>query len=386
MEAEQTSPKKTFSLFVSCSQGIEPFLAEELEELGLKNIRTGYRGVYVDDCAHRDIYRINYCSRLAGRVLLPLTRFRCYDRQSLYRGASEINWIDYIPAGCSFAIDANVNHPELRNSLFAAQVVKDAICDQFREKTGQRPSVNPSQPDVQLNLFIQQFQATLSVDTSGVPLYKRGYRQESVEAPVQETLAAAMLRIGGYQKGDIFIDPCCGSGTFLIEAALIASSTPPGYLRSQWGFMRLPSFDMTEWLRIKLEADSKRTTLDQGHFFGVDISKNAARACKVNLRAAGFHQHVEVAQSDFRDYEPTVLPNFVMTNPPHGHRLGEEEQLIPLYRALGDFLKHKTGRPAKGFVFTGSLELSKQIGLASKRRYVLNNGGIECRLLEFDLY
>ncbi len=373
-------------LFVTCSTGMEGLLQEELGELGFQKTHAGFRGVHVEEADPDALYRINYCSRIAGRVLLPMKKFRCFHAKALYQEIMAIDWIPYIAQGKTFAIDANVTHKQLRNSLFAAQVVKDAICDQFRTKTGRRPSVNPKNPDVQLNLFIHEPWATISFDTSGTPLYKRGYRQDVVEAPMQETLAAALLRIAGYRKEAILCDPCCGSGTLLIEAALIASQTPPGYLRQKWGFMDLPEFSTSVWDKVKAEADAKRQTLSAGHYFGCDINKNAVRICKGNLRVAGFHQAVEVVASDFRDYTPPVLPNWIIANPPHGRRLEDEESLKGLYRALGEFMKQKSAKPAKGFVFTGSMELAKEVGLAPTRRHVVDNSGIESRFLEFDLY
>ena len=173
----------------------------------------------------------------------------------------------FFKEGATFAIDANVNNRELRNSLFAAQVVKDAICDQMRQRTGRRPSVQVQNPDVQINLFIQQQNGVISFDTSGEPLHKRGYRQESVEAPIQESLAAAILRLARYTKDQILLDPCCGSGTFLIEAALMATNTPPGYLRKYWGFMRHPGYDNAAWLKVRNQIDEKRIPLDPGHIW-----------------------------------------------------------------------------------------------------------------------
>jgi putative N6-adenine-specific DNA methylase len=373
-------------LFISCASELEPLLIEELKELGTEAVRAGFRGVYVDQWDWPLLYRINYGSRLATRVLLPLAHFRCFDRTSLYRHACEINWAALIKPGKTFAIDANVHHRELRNSLYAAQVVKDAICDTMRKRLGVRPSVRVDNPDVQINLFIDHQNAVISLDTSGVPLHKRGYRQESVEAPIHETLAAAMLRLANYKAEDVFLDPCCGSGTFLIEAALIASCTPPGYLRKYWGFMQHPSFDSATWLRVRNQLDSKRVELQPNHLYGLDISKNAVRATKINLRAAGFHQQVQVLQDDFREFVPAVLPNLILTNPPHGRRLEEEDTLVPLYRSLGDFMKRSSAKPARGYVYTSSLDLAKEIGLAAAKRHVLNSGGVEGRLLEFELY
>lgn len=374
------------NLFVTCSKGLEPLLTDELAEMGFDQITPRYCGVYVDNTSIEDIYRINYCSRLASRVLLPLKHFRCYDAKSLYQAALSIDWLKYIPRKATIAIDANVQHPQLRNSLFAAQVVKDAICDQMRDRTGDRPSIDTKEPDVQLNLFIHEENGNLSFDTSGMPLHKRGYRQDSVEAPIRESLAAAILRIAKYQGDEILCDPCCGSGTILIEAALIASHTPPGFLRQKWGFKLLPGFSSDEWIKVKNDADSKRTTLVKGKLFGADINKNAIHVSKMNLRAAGFHHFVDIIQHDFRDYTPAITPNLVVTNPPHGNRLGEVDLLRSLYRDLGDFMKQKVTKPGRGFIFTGSLELSKEIGLAATQRHVLDNAGIDSRLLEFDLY
>jgi len=373
-------------LFVTCGKMIEPLLADELAQLGFKQIIIGFRGVHVKGVPPEAIYRINYLSRLAERVLLPLKRFLCYDERSLYEGANKIDWLAYIPKGKSIAIDANVSHPRLRNSLFAAQLVKDAICDQLRKRVGWRPDVNVKSPDVQLNLYVSEKAGVISFDTSGKPLHKRGYRQETVEAPMQETLAAALLTLARFQGNEIVCDPCCGSGTLLIEAALMASKTPAGFLRSSWPFMLLPEYSQEQWLKVKVEADSARMILPKGQFFGADISKQAVHACKVNLRAAGLHQTVEVMQHEVSAYEPPIPPNFVITNPPYGKRMEDFGHLVSLYRTLGDFMKRKTAKPARGFIFTGSPDLAKEVGLAASRRHVIDNGGIEARLLEFDLY
>lgn len=373
-------------LFITCAPTLEPLLIEELQELGLSSLTIGYRGVTVNEGDWETIYRVNYASRLASRVLLPLSRFKCFDRQSLYRHAMEIDWPALLKGNATFAIDANVNHRALRNSLFAAQVVKDAICDQMRQRTGRRPSVQVQEPDVQINLFIQQQYAVISFDTSGTPLHKRGYRQESVEAPIQESLAAAILRLAGYSKEKVLFDPCCGSGTLLIEAALIATDTPPGYLRKQWGFMRHPKYDNVKWLKVRNQLDEKRTSLAPGRLYGIDRAHSAIRACKINLKAAGFSQQVEVAEADFREYAPNFAPDFIVANPPHGKRLDEEEMLKPLYRALGEFIKENCSKGGKGYLFTSSLELAKEVGLAAAKRHVMSSGGLDARLLEFDIF
>lgn len=373
-------------LFVTCSQGLEKLLLDELVALGFEECSPGYRGVYVRDDSMRAVYKINYCSRIGGRVLLPLAQFRCYDKNALYAEVKKINWQRFLPKGKTFAIDANVHHRQLRNSLFAAQVMKDAICDQMREATGRRPDVDVKNPDLQLNLFIQKENAILSFDTSGQPLYKRGYRQDSGEAPLQESLAAALLSLAGFKGDEKLLDPCCGSGTLLIEAAMIASKTPPGYLRKVWGFAAHPEFSQAEWLQVKNSADEQRAELAEASFQGCEIDPEIARICRANLRAAGFHRVVEIFRVDFSNYDPSPQPNFLIANPPHGNRLDNVESLVPLYRRLGDFIKGKMAKPGRAFVFAGNLELSKEVGLAPKRRHVIDNSGVDSRLLEFDVY
>lgn len=373
-------------LFVTCGQGLEELLKEELETLGYRDVALGFRGAYVGFDSLDAVYHINYSSRLATRVLLPIKKFRCQDPKALYKHCLDIDWKAYIPKRKTIAIDANVTHPLLKNSLFAAQVVKDAICDQLRERTGDRPSVDVKNPDVQLNLFIRNFEAILSFDTSGTPLHKRGYRIEGGAAPLHETLAAALLKMAGYKPGDIVYDPCCGSGTFLIEAALMATNTPPGFLRKEWGFSRLPDFNNDAWLKVKNREDAAKTALPKGQMFGTDINRDAIRITRTNLRAAGFMSVIEATCTDFNSFEAPTAPNFFIANPPHGIRIGEEEALRPLYANLGDWMKQCCQKPGQGAIFTANPELAKCIGLATKQRIPVESGGTDCRLLLFDLY
>lgn len=374
------------NLFVTCSSHLEEALKLEIESLGYDDVQIGFRGVYVNVESDRDVYRINYCSRIASRVLLPILTFRCNNRNDLYKATASVNWRPYLRMSKTMAIDANVDSPEIRNSLFAAQVVKDAICDQMVDKTGSRPSIDTADPDLQLNLFIRHGKAVLSLDTSGAPLHKRGYRQDAGAAPLRETLAAALLYMAKYSPNEVMIDPCAGSGTFLIEAALMASNTPPGIFRKKWGFFNMPDFAEPIWLKVRIEEDNKRVRLEKGRFFGVELNRDIQRMAMANLKAVGLHSSILISVGSFEDYEPDVLPTFLITNPPYGKRLEEEGRLVPLYRALGDFMKRKMAKPARGFILSGSPLLSKEVGLAAKRRHVVDNGGIDARLLEFDLY
>jgi putative N6-adenine-specific DNA methylase len=378
--------KDVMSLFVTCGQGLEELLASELVELGHKEVTLGYCGVYVKDTSQKTIYSINYRSRLASRVLLPLFRFRCRDQRDLYENCFDFDWGQFFTMDQTFAIDANVQHRLLRNSLFALQVLKDAICDRLREATGSRPSVDPKNPDIQLNLFIDNDEAVVSFDTSGQPLHKRNYRLDTGAAPLQETLAAALLRMARFDPAGAAIDPCCGSGTLLIEAALMATNTPPGYLRKSWGFFAHPEFDREAWQKAKDTADAMKKPLKPKSLWGIEIDRDVAQICRANIKNAGLSDAIEIICAPFQEHVPVASYNFLITNPPHGIRLGAEEELKPLYRGLGDFMKQKMSKPSRGFIFTTSKLLGKEVGLSAKRRHVISSSGMDARLLEFDIY
>ena len=350
--------------------------------MGFGSTHPGFRGVYVDIADFSDIYRLNYGSRIASRVLFPLEHFKVWDDRGLYRGARKIDWSQYLKLKETFAIDFSVDHPAFKNSLYAAQVVKDAICDHFRDKEGSRPSVDTLRPQVQFHLYIREGYATLSLDTSGVPLHKRGYRQEGGEAPLQETLAAALLRLARYTKDDTLLDPCMGSGTFLIEAAMMASNTPPGYLRQKWGFTSHPEYSESAWLKTKQALDKAILPLSPNKIFGIDINKAQLRLALANIRTAGFHRFIKVAEGDFRDFTPEIKPSLIIANPPYGKRMGgDEPYMTSLYQALGDFFKAQA--PAKAFVLTSA---NYPIGLRTSKRHLISTGGLEARFFEFDIF
>lgn len=373
-------------LFVTCQETLEDELEGELKELGLPLVRKAFCGVYVP-YSIETVYKINYLSRIAGRVLYPLASFACRTKDTLYEQVKNISFDSILSAKKTFAIDVNGQNQAFSNTFYAAQVTKDAICDAFRDKTGQRPSVSVKDPDVQLNLFLERNRVVLSLDTSGDPLFKRGYRKETVQAPIQESLAACILRKAKYTNQDVLLDPTCGSATFLIEAALMASHTAPGFLRKKWGFFNHPEFNELKWLDFKNNEDAKRVPLEKNKFFGFDLNKEAVRVALVNLREIGLHEFITVKNEDFRGlWQLSQEPNLMICNPPHGGRLSSEDQLIPLYRSLGDLFKQKIKKPGRAFIFTSSLVLAKEVGLKPKQRHVLKSSGNECRLLEFDIY
>lgn len=376
--------RKNFDLFVSCAPGLEALLQEELVYLGFPEALAAYRGVYVPyEDLFEAVFRVNYCSRLATRVLLPLAKFRCQGRHDLYRMASEIHWENYIPSDKTIAIDANVSHPALRNSLYAAQVMKDAICDRLREQRGERPSVDVANPDVQLNLFIHDSAATISFDTSCTALHKRGYRQSGGDAPLQEVLAAAVLWMAQWHGQTPLCDLCCGTGTFLTEAALIATNTAPGFLRQRWGFTNIPGYTSAAWLKFKREVDEMRLPLAPGLITGVDIDPEAIDASYANLRACGFSREVSLHQGDFADFVPASAPGLVVSNPPHGGRLGRAAPLEPLYKAIGGWIREHSARPSSAYVLLSQAELIEAIGLKASKRHKFISGGETKYLCEY---
>lgn len=411
---------------MTCGRGCESYLVAELAALGLgSQVTPAFRGAFINDLPRgvslmEAIFKVNYQSHLAMRVLLPLRSFEVREKMDLYEQIKSVDWRPYIPAGRTFAIVAKVDHPHFTNTHYAAQLCKDAIVDQYRERSVERPDVNAQNPDVQVQVFVHEGQGTVNMDTSVLPLHMRGYRRESVEAPMRETLAAHMLHMAGIpqhfrffneaeaKESLVLSDPMCGSGTILAEAALMATQTPAAFLREKWGFTHLPDFSKKAWDDFKREQFLKRRPLSKRIVIsGTDIDPKAAQAASQTLRRLGFNvvenesqMHkttredvlgdVLIRREDFRQWAPAspeLRPTVVMTNAPYGQRIGgEATNLRPLYRSLGDFMKQKTRKPATGWVLTGDLQLSREVGLQAKRRHILYNGGIECRLLEYDLF
>lgn len=374
-------------LFVSCVPGLEPVVLQELKTLGYTVSRASYGGLFVPFTDFKEVYELNLLLRTASRVLLPMASFVVHDKESLYEEALQIDWERYFQRMPTFAIDAHVDsNPAFTNSLYAAQVLKDAICDRLRKKSGQRPSVDTANPGVRLSLFIQGKKATISFDTSGKPLHERGYRQDGAVAPLRENLAAALLLLAGYSSDVHLLDPVAGSGTFLIEAALIATNTPPQFLRHTFGFMSHPEYAKDAWFKIREQKLALKVPLKRKHIVGIEKNNSTFSALQKATQKAGFSDSITAICGDFQKIELQEKPNFVVANPPYGKRLQEVYELEELYKSLGDYMKLKTIKPARGFILTGNSDLAKKIGLRPTKRHIVNNGGIDCRLLEFDLY
>ena len=367
------------NLFVTCAHSLEPVLHKELVSMGYHQAKEDFRGVYIPNVTLKDIYKINYESRIAIRVLLPIKRFNVYNANSLYKEVKSIDWTQWVPSEATIAIDSHVSHPAFKNTLYAAQKTKDAICDQLREARGFRPDVNIKDPDVKLHLFIHNKKGTLSFDTSLIPLFKRGYRVETVRAPMPETLAAALLYLCQY-KGESLADPFCGSGTLLIEAAWMATRTPPGLLREKWGFSSLPFHDTTLWEEVKHEALQKRIPLDTPLFWGFEIDPQHFEACKANISAAGMTNAIQLHQADMSKASSPFKTDWIFTNPPYGKRLTTH---FTLYKSLGKLIRENS---LKGAVLTSEPTLVQELRLKPDKTHHLKHSTEKTFLYQYTIF
>jgi putative N6-adenine-specific DNA methylase len=361
--------------FVSCAGALEELLVAELKELGLRGVEQGFRGVYLPKNMEA-MYTVNYASRIATRVLWPLLIFPCPDRDALYKAVRSIDWSQYLDVLDTFSIDANVTpHPTIKNSHFAALVIKDAICDQQRDRFGKRSSIDLVHPNLQLNLFLHRGKATLYVDTSGQPLFKRGYRIAGGAAPLQESLAAAVLQVARYNPDeDILVDPFTGSGTILVEAAMIATRTAPGFYRKRWGFERLPEYVEENWKTCKKSFDDQRIPLAPGKIMGADRDASMVELARNHLETTGFSQTIDIMTRPIAKFRPPISPTLAIMNPPYGERIERE---TALYEEISQFLSGTSPRAAY-FLVPAKLKTS----IPCRRVFSCLNGGLEVDLLE----
>ncbi len=376
--------KDRYKFFAAAAKGVEPVLAGELRALGVRDIVEETGGIRFSGELEA-AYKANLWLRTANRVLMTLREFNCPSEQALYDGVRKIDWRRHLTSKMTLAVDANVRSSTMKHSKYAALKTKDAIVDQLREKTGSRPSVDPENPDLRINVHIDRNYCTLSLDTSGESLHKRGYRTAGLEAPLKQTLAAALVGFTEWDMKSPFIDPMCGSGTIVIEAALKAANIAPGLIRKTFGFQNWLNFDKNSWDRLVNEAEALRKPKPQASIRGYDSSGRAIGAAMENARAAMVGPFVPFIRKDINDLEPPPGPGVIIVNPPYGERLGQKEELESLYKTIGDVFKQKC-KGYTGFVFTGNPDLAKHIGLKASRRIVLYNGPIESRLLKYELY
>lgn len=373
----------THRYFAQIAHGLEEEGARELTELGATNVEPAYRGLYFD--ADTPVfYRIHYGARLPTQILAPLLTFDCHSDRYLYKTVRSIDWSDFLSPEATFAVFANVAHSKITHSKYAALRVKDAVVDQFRERFGRRPSIDTRDPDLWVALYLANNRAVVSIATSGGSLHRRLYRTASVEAPMQETVAAAVIRYAEWDGAQPLYDPMCGSGTLLSEALMHYCRIPAGHLRPRFGFERLPDFDAATWQQVRQEMDARIRPLPPGLVAGSDVSREAVDAAARNQANLPSGKNVTLAVRDFRSI-PGLKDHVIVCNPPYGIRLGRGADLGGLYRDLGDFLKRRcTGSAA--YVYFGDRAWMKHIGLRPAWKKPLVNGALEGRLAKFELY
>ena len=361
--------------------GLEPVLAKELTQLGASDVQIGRRMVSFQGDKEL-LYRANFQLHTAIRILKPIKHFKALSADDVYEGVKDIDWSEYIGLDKTFAVDSVVFSEEFRHSKFVAYKVKDAIVDQFREKTGQRPNISISNPDIRLHIHIAEDQCTLCLDSSGDSLHRRGYRQESVEAPLNEVLAAGMILMTGWHGETDFIDPMCGSGTLLIEAALIARNMAPGLFRKEYAFEKWPDFDRDLFDEI-YNDDSQEREFNH-HIYGYDVDIKAVNTARLNVKAAGLSSDITVEEQDFKNFTQPKNKSIMVTNPPYGERISTND-LLGTYKMIGERLKHQfTGNEA--WILSYREECFAQIGLKPSIKIPVFNGSLECEFRKYQMF
>ena len=371
---EQELIAKTF-------MGLEPVLAKELTQLGANNIQIGRR--MVSFTGNKEMmYRANFQLHTAIRILKPIRHFKAKSADDVYEEIKKIDWSEYLELDSTFSVDSVVFSEEFRHSKFVSYKVKDAIVDQFRERTGQRPNISVTNPDIRLNMHIAEDDCTLSLDSSGESLHRRGYRQESVEAPLNEVLAAGMILMTGWQGETDFIDPMCGSGTLLIEAALIAHNMAPGLFRKEFAFEKWKDFDKELFDEIYNDDSHEREF--NHHIYGYDIDIKAVNTARLNVKAAGLTSDITIEEKDFKDFTQPNQKSILVTNPPYGERISTPD-LLGTYKMIGERLKHQFMNN-DAWILSYREECFDQIGLKPSIKIPVFNGSLECEFRKYQIF
>ena len=383
---DSAAPREKFKMVAKTMVNLEEVLADELRSLGAENINVITRAVEFEGDM-RLLYRVNYCCRTALAILKPFAEFDANDDQELYDQVYKLRWEKILDVDCTFMIDSTTSGEVFTHSYYAALKTKDAIVDRFRRNFGKRPSIDTENPDYKFNLHIRDNHVTLLMNSSGDSLHKRGYRQGVGVAPINEVLAAGLLRLAGWNCDCNFYDPMCGSGTMLIEAAMMANNIPAQYYRgNRFGFMRWKEFNLGEWKSVKAEEDRKIGSIDfEGEIWGNDIDPQVIEQCEKNLEFAKLHHDVMLHIGDFADQEPPEGKTLIVTNPPYGERI-KVEDLNAMYEKLGDTFKQKYGKDCEVWLITSDFEAMKHIGLHPSKKIAVQNGSLDCRFLKFELY
>jgi len=375
--------QKTNRYFAQAADDIKDIAEEELLSFDAQITSQAYRGIYFT-ANTKVLYTINYHSRLINRVLAPLISFNCHSDELLYKRSLQVNWEDFLNPSKTFAVFASVTNSYIKHSKFASLRLKDGIVDYFRERTGKRPSIDTREPDVWFNLHIENNKATISLDTSGGSLHRRGYRKQNIQAPMVETLAAAIINYSGWDCKSPLYDPFCGSGTLLCEAYMFASKTPASIFRKKFGFERLPDFNLSLWKKIKEDALEKIKPIKKGAIAGSDISSDAIKASIANCKVIDKEEVIEIENKDVFNIDK-IDGSTIICNPPYGIRIGKTDNLGDFYKKFGDFLKQRC-KNSTAFIYFGDRTYIKNIGLKPTWKKPLSNGGLDGRLVKYDLY
>lgn len=370
------------NLIAKTLYGLEKVLAEELESLGATEIRQANRAVMFSGSKEL-LYKANYALRSALSILVNIADFRISSRDDLYNKTLKVDWSEIMDSDSTFSVTPVVNSKIFTHTGYPALVVKDAVADYFRNRTGKRPAVDLKDPLIAINLHISNDQVNLSLDSSGIALFKRGYRIEQGLAPMNEVLAAGILLHSGWNNSASLLDPMCGSGTIPIEAAMIACRIPPGKLRKSYGFTRWKNFDTDLFARIRDEFNSqiRRSPVK---ISGSDISEVAVKQSLINIETAGLNGEIEIVKADFKDRKTEGQGGYVFINPPYGERLRPEE-IEELYGMIGTTLKYNFAG-CRAWIITADKEYNKNIGLKPSSKHRLFNGSLECMLSEYVMY
>ena len=373
---------KTDTLIAKTVAGLEPVLAAELSALNANDVIPINRAVsFSGDMAM--LYRANYCCRTALRILKPLFQFKLAEQKDLYENLHAFAWEDVLWPDCTISIDAVISYTVFTNSQFVAQKSKDAIVDRIREKSGRRPSVSLDNPDFRINVHLFRDTCTVSLDSSGQSLHKRGYRRSTGQAPINEVLASGLIQLSGWDRVQPLIDPMCGSGTLLIEAAMLARNTPAGLFREEFGFMKWRGFDADLWAEVRASAMALRRE-DAPLLIGMDKLDRAIKSAQENCRYSGLSGIVDFQVMPFEESQPPVKEGVIITNPPYDERIKLDDS-IAFYKMIGNVLKQKyAGYTA--WVISSDLDALKFIGLKPSKKITVFNGPLECRFVKFDLF
>ena len=381
MPKKNNQDNGNFEMIAKTYHGLEDVLAKELLQLGAQNIKTLRRAVkFKGDLGF--MYKANLSLRTAVRIIKPIKNFKVRNEDQLYRELRNIDWEQYMSIDDKFAVDSFVNSPHFKHSLYVALKTKDAIVDQFRDKCGMRPDVDLDHPNLRINVHITDETCTLSIDSSGKSLHKRGYRLETNEAPISEALAAGLILLSGWDKKSHFVDGMCGSGTFLVEAAMIGANIPANINREHFAFQDWPDYDEVLWKLIR-SSQLKKAQDCYGRVIGYDLNPDTVASAKLNIANSGLEDYIEIHCENFFETKKPEGPTHLVFNPPYGVRI--QGDIPEMYKSIGDTLK-KNYSGAEAWFLTSHMDALKHVGLRASRKIEIYQAKLECRFVKYEMY